>query len=65
MQGCDINALADLLGHKDLRMTRRYAHLSQDYLSEKVAALDTVFGFLSPRSVPKEKELIEGSALIN
>ena len=33
--------VAELLGHKGLRMVMRYAHLSSGYLSEEVKKLDT------------------------
>ena len=36
--------VADLLGHRDLRTTRRYAHLSPAHLAAVVKRLDGVFG---------------------
>ena len=34
MQGGDILTLQKVLGHSDLKMTMRYAHLSPDYLAK-------------------------------
>ncbi len=44
MQGADIHTVAQLLGHKDLRMAARYQHLSPAFLQEAVRRLDGVFG---------------------
>ena len=44
MSGADLQDVADLLGHRDLRMTRRYSHLSRAHLSAAVKRLDGVFG---------------------
>jgi integrase len=44
MQGADIGTVADLLGHKDLRMAKRYQHLSPNFLRAAVRGLDTAFG---------------------
>jgi integrase len=44
MQGADIHTVAQLLGHKDLRMATRYQHLSPEFLSAAVGKLDGVFG---------------------
>ena len=41
MAGVSLRAVAELLGHKGLRMVMRYAHLSPGYLSEEVKKLDT------------------------
>lgn len=40
MQGSDIHTVADLLGHKDLRMARRYQHLTGEYLASAVRRID-------------------------
>ena len=38
--GVDIDTLADLMGHKDTRMTRRYAHIGPVHLKRAVGLLD-------------------------
>ena len=63
MSGADIHTVAELLGHKDLRMAARYQHLSPAFLGEAVSRLDSVFGLLSPPGVPKPKTLLERKEL--
>jgi integrase len=43
MKGADIHTVAQLLGHKDLRMAARYQHLSPTFLADAVSSLDTTF----------------------
>jgi integrase len=44
MGGVNLRAIQQLLGHRDLRMTARYAHLSADHLQQAVNSLDTTLG---------------------
>ncbi len=44
MQGTDIYTVAKLLGHRDVKMTSRYAHLSPAHLTSAVQKLDAAFG---------------------
>jgi integrase len=48
MQGADIHTVAQLLGHKDLRMAARYQHLSPAFLAEAVAKLETAYQLTAP-----------------
>jgi Phage integrase family len=43
MSGADIHTVAQVLGHKDLRMAARYQHLSPAFLSDAVKRLDLAF----------------------
>ena len=40
MKGVDLEVVQKLLGHRNIRMTQRYAHLSPQYLSAQVKVLD-------------------------
>jgi integrase len=62
MAGADIHTVAQLLGHKDLRMAIRYQHLSPTFLAEAVGRLDEIYGFESPVEVPAAKLLSAASA---
>jgi integrase len=62
MQGADIHTVAQLLGHKDLRMAARYQHLSPAFLADAVATLDSVFGVLCYPGVTETKALKESAA---
>ncbi len=55
MQGADIHTVAQLLGHKDLRMAARHQHLSPAFLGEAVGRLDAVFVELRYQDVTLQK----------
>lgn len=65
MSGADIHTVAQLLGHKDLRMAARYQHLSPAFLAEAVNKLDGVFGELRYQDVTAPKALTSGAAVSN
>jgi integrase len=60
MTGADIHTVAQLLGHKDLRMAARYQHLAPAFLAKAVATLDGVFGIPCYPGVTGAKELTDG-----
>ena len=44
MEGFNLRTIQQLLGHKDLRMTMRYSHLSAEHLQQAVNRLAVVMG---------------------
>jgi len=60
MSGADIHTVAQLLGHKDLRMAARYQHLSPGFLAEAVGRLDGFLGEFRYPGVTNEKALTNG-----
>ena len=65
MAGADIHTVAQLLGHKDLRMAARYQHLSPQFLADAVGKLDEVFGEACHHSVTSPSMLTDGLAVNN
>jgi len=47
MAGVDIRAIQELMGHKDIRMTMRYSHLSDAHLREAVKKLENGTTFVT------------------
>jgi hypothetical protein len=58
MAGVSLRAVAELLGHKGLRMVMRYAHLSPGYLSDEIHKLD---GFRLRPSTTGPAEVVSSS----
>jgi integrase len=40
MKGVDLTTVRDLMGHKDIKMTLRYAHLAKSHIRDAVNMLD-------------------------
>ena len=43
MAGESIKTVQELLGHKDIKMTMRYAHLAPDYKKKAIKVLERIF----------------------
>lgn len=62
MQGADIHTVAQLLGHKDLRMAARYQHLSPAFLAD-VGRSDHGFGELRYQDVTAQEAIAATATL--
>jgi integrase len=62
MAGADIHTVAQLLGHKDLRMAIRYQHLSPEYLADAVGKLDVLMLEARHQGVTNQKQIEEVSS---
>lgn len=64
MAGVDLHTIKELLGHKDIKMTQRYAHLSPDH---KRSAVNTLCNKVDTIWTPskKEKKLTVDDVLCN
>ncbi|MBM4294497.1 MAG: hypothetical protein FJ126_06270 [Deltaproteobacteria bacterium] len=56
MRGASLKAVQELLGHGDLKMTMRYAHLSQEHLRDSVNLL---------KDLPSGKEMVNIASKAN
>ena len=54
MAGQDITTVKELLGHKTLTMTLRYAHLAPSHKVKAVEVLDSILNDKVCNSVPEE-----------
>jgi len=59
MAGIELNDIRDLLGHKSIAMTLRYAHLSPAHKSHAVTILDSVLTQISPREKAEDSKVLE------
>jgi len=58
MRGVHMRALQELLGHKDIKMTQRYSHLSPDQLQGAVRLLDDIIPLKSIKDNNLDDRLI-------
>jgi integrase len=59
MAGADLHDLKELMGHADLRMTTRYAHLSADHLESAAKRLDGVLSLVPTTDEEMTQEATE------
>jgi integrase len=55
----DLMTLKELLGHKTIEMTLRYAHLAPDHKMRAVNVLDEVMSQISPQERRQERKVLE------
>jgi len=58
MEGVDLYAVGELLGHRTPRMTQRYAHLAPQYMASAVGKLDSVFAEAMPQNGAGESRIV-------
>jgi len=56
MQGVDLRTVQQILGHKDIKMTMRYAHLSPEYVQKAVEKLDSLWTLYGHRGKNKKSD---------
>jgi len=59
-RGTDLDVIAGQLGHRDLRMTKRYARVASAQLEEAVNGLDSVLGDALSHPIVTGNQLTEG-----
>ena len=57
--GIELNDIRDLLGHKSITMTLRYAHLSPGHKSKTVTILDKVLAQITPQEKSEDTKILE------
>ena len=53
MNGGSLKALQEILGHKNITMTMRYAHLSKEHKKDEIKALRGLIKNQAPKTVTK------------
>jgi integrase len=59
MAGIELNDIRDLLGHKSITMTLRYAHLSLAHKSKAVTILDRVLTQIPPQEKAEDAKVLK------
>ena len=65
MQGVDLRTVQQVLGHKDIKMTMRYSHLSPEYVQEAMERLDSVWTLYGHQGQNSKNEKSVKSLIIN
>jgi integrase len=59
MQGVDLRTVQQLMGHKEVKMTMRYSHLSPEHVQEAVGKLDRLWTPYGHQTVRRPRRLAE------
>ncbi len=59
MAGEDLHTVGELLGHKGLEMTKRYAHLSPKFKKRAINILDSLMSQNPPQEEKQERKVLE------
>ena len=54
MKGVDLTTVKELMGHKKITMTLRYAHLAPEHMSKAVKVLDEVLQSSTPEKLSSQ-----------
>lgn len=65
MASIDLRTVQELMGHKDIQMTLRYAHFSPDHKRAAIETLETRFSVRSPATVHPTSTLTPRENIIN
>ena len=68
MSGVDIRTVQELMGHADINMAMRYAHMSPDHKSGAMEAMERRFSGKSPtnfHNTPSEGDLGEAAKVMS
>ncbi|GAB62737.1 putative phage integrase [Candidatus Jettenia caeni] len=60
--GVDLDTLAELMGHKDTRMTRRYAHITPVHLKKAVELLEKSYSEYSTKLAQSNIDVVKQTA---
>jgi len=55
MQGIDLKTVQQVMGHKEIKTTMRYSHLSPEYVQEAIGRLDNVWTLFGHQSKNRTK----------
>ncbi len=58
MQGVDIRTVQQVMGHKTIKMTMRYSHLSPEYVQEAMMRLDNAWTLYGHQANPDNTQVV-------
>jgi integrase len=58
MQGVNLRTVQQLMGHKDIKMTMRYSHLSPEHVQQAVEKLDNLWTLFGHQRNSKSEQLL-------